>query len=482
MIQEIEIHSGLDRATIRYYESEKLICPVRGENGYRDYSEDDLETIHKIKLLRQMDIPIETIRSLQQGTGDLQSVLYKQSLVLSNRVNKAERALNICKLMQTSGESYQTMDAKAYLETLDREPSGQDEKSKPDYHEEKAMIPFHPVRRFIARLIDYGIVYLFVRFVLEVVFRLRIEGLLITDLISIGSMILSIPLTALLLSTVQTTVGKWIMGIHVEWYTGGKLSFREALRREWLAFRYGMGFGIPFYQIWRLYRSYKDYRDYSETEWDRGCLQSFFYWGALKKCLMVIVIVLYLAGSVLISLNTLLPPYRSGDLTVSQFAANYNRYLSIFDEDSDMELLSDGKWPWGGTSTSNSGVIHIDLSGKPERENANFEYMLEGDRITEISYYNSWTDFSFSNPMSSKFYIASVAAAMSQNGMYYNDLLAFSKLWDQEYRSENGSIIYENVEICWTIQSKDCILTSVGYMAENGKDGYVSLDFRIIFH
>ena len=36
-IKEVEAHTGLARANIRYYESQGLISPVRRENGYREY-------------------------------------------------------------------------------------------------------------------------------------------------------------------------------------------------------------------------------------------------------------------------------------------------------------------------------------------------------------------------------------------------------------------------------------------------------------
>ena len=50
-IKEIEERSGLTRANIRYYEQEGLLAPARRENKYRDYSEEDLETLLRIALL-----------------------------------------------------------------------------------------------------------------------------------------------------------------------------------------------------------------------------------------------------------------------------------------------------------------------------------------------------------------------------------------------------------------------------------------------
>ena len=48
-IKEIELRSGLPRSGVRFYESEGLLRPARSPNGYRDYSEDDLATLLKIK-------------------------------------------------------------------------------------------------------------------------------------------------------------------------------------------------------------------------------------------------------------------------------------------------------------------------------------------------------------------------------------------------------------------------------------------------
>ena len=43
-IAEAERRTGLTRANIRFYEKEGLLKPTRGENGYRDYTEDNVQT------------------------------------------------------------------------------------------------------------------------------------------------------------------------------------------------------------------------------------------------------------------------------------------------------------------------------------------------------------------------------------------------------------------------------------------------------
>ena len=55
-IKELEERTGMARANIRFYESEGLLSPARQENGYRDYSEEDVKTLEKI-----LDICIENL-------------------------------------------------------------------------------------------------------------------------------------------------------------------------------------------------------------------------------------------------------------------------------------------------------------------------------------------------------------------------------------------------------------------------------------
>lgn len=84
-IKDVEERTGLSRSNIRFYEKEKLIEPSRNEsNGYRDYSENDVENIKKIAYLRTLGISIEDIRSIIFEKVTLQEMLEKQKEVLKN--------------------------------------------------------------------------------------------------------------------------------------------------------------------------------------------------------------------------------------------------------------------------------------------------------------------------------------------------------------------------------------------------------------
>ena len=69
LIQELEQKSGLPRATIRYYEKEGFLTPNRLENGYRVYTDEDLDQLMKIHLLRELGMSLDTIQRIRKGEG-----------------------------------------------------------------------------------------------------------------------------------------------------------------------------------------------------------------------------------------------------------------------------------------------------------------------------------------------------------------------------------------------------------------------------
>ena len=66
-IGELEAALDMPRANIRFYEQEGFIHPRRGANNYRDYTEEDADTLRKVKLLRQLGLSLEEIRHWRGG-------------------------------------------------------------------------------------------------------------------------------------------------------------------------------------------------------------------------------------------------------------------------------------------------------------------------------------------------------------------------------------------------------------------------------
>lgn len=64
-IQEFSRLSGISAKTIRYYESIGVLpSPQRTQNGYRDYSEKDLERARFVAGIRSLDLSLDEIMEL----------------------------------------------------------------------------------------------------------------------------------------------------------------------------------------------------------------------------------------------------------------------------------------------------------------------------------------------------------------------------------------------------------------------------------
>lgn len=119
-IKEAETRTGLTRSNIRFYEKEKLIVPSRSrQNGYRNYSQSDIEAIQKIACLRTLGISIEDIRCIISGKASLHEILEKQHAVLSRQISSLNQAKILCsQMLRTEGICYETFHPKQYVPNL----------------------------------------------------------------------------------------------------------------------------------------------------------------------------------------------------------------------------------------------------------------------------------------------------------------------------------------------------------------------------
>lgn len=108
---EIQKETGLTRKAIEYYEDKGLIHPQKSENGYRDYSEKDLETLTKVSVFRKLGMSISEINQCISSGGDtLSSVLRKKQHQLE--VDEKRKAILE---MVVKGESNQLINDKISL-------------------------------------------------------------------------------------------------------------------------------------------------------------------------------------------------------------------------------------------------------------------------------------------------------------------------------------------------------------------------------
>lgn len=119
-IKEVEERTGLARSNIRFYEKEKLIEPSRNEkNGYRDYSEQDIENIKKIAYLRTLEISIEDIRYVMSNKVPLMDVIERQTATIQTQIEDLNKAKIMCEKMLAAGNvSFDEMQVEKYVTDL----------------------------------------------------------------------------------------------------------------------------------------------------------------------------------------------------------------------------------------------------------------------------------------------------------------------------------------------------------------------------
>ena len=335
-IKEIEERSGLTRANIRYYEQEGLIAPVRRENKYRDYSEEDLETLLRIALLRSLGFSLEEIRRLQSGEADFAAAMRERSAALEAEGQRLLAAKSVCDAISREVTSYSALRPEDYLNGFEPDKTA----------ERRDIVEPHPWRRYFARAIDLTLVGLMVSFVQFVLLHHNLVNIskgenVLCGLAGWGLLVLIEPL---LLSRFGKTAGKWCMGITVTRPDGGRLSYGEALERTAAVWLYGAGLGISIVELVCNYRSYRRYTRGEELAWESGSIERFDERSIGKSVLLYAAsTALSLALTLAMGLSAALPPNR-GDLTVAEFAENVNFYRGYFDYGQRWSLDENGEW------------------------------------------------------------------------------------------------------------------------------------------
>ena len=123
-INEVEQLVGVTKRNIRFYEKEGLLSPGRTDNGYRDYGEADVEALRKIKLLRKLDVPLEEIRRMQQGTLTLTDGVRRHIIQLERAQDNLATMRSLCQELAESGEQLASLDAGRWLEKKERMEEG----------------------------------------------------------------------------------------------------------------------------------------------------------------------------------------------------------------------------------------------------------------------------------------------------------------------------------------------------------------------
>lgn len=117
--------AGITSKNIRFYEEQGLITPARDSgNGYRDYSMEDVERLHKIKLLRMLGITCEDIRRLQSGELDFDKCMDDHIAELEKTSSNIGHMKTMCKVLRDEADSLSEVKASVYLERMEELEKG----------------------------------------------------------------------------------------------------------------------------------------------------------------------------------------------------------------------------------------------------------------------------------------------------------------------------------------------------------------------
>lgn len=118
-INEVEAAVGVTKKNIRFYEEEGLISPSREPgNGYRSYSQADVERLQRIKLLRKLDVPLADIREMLAGQKTLAEGMAQQLERLSTRRKDLDEAIGFCELLHGEPGTLEELDVQQTLARL----------------------------------------------------------------------------------------------------------------------------------------------------------------------------------------------------------------------------------------------------------------------------------------------------------------------------------------------------------------------------
>ena len=116
-IKDVEQKTGLRRSNIRFYEKERLIEPAKNSNnGYKDYSQEDVDKIKKIAYLRTLGVSIEDIRSIMLHEITLYEVIKTQSAKLEEQITELKNSKKVCdKMLQSDTLTFEDLNIEAYV-------------------------------------------------------------------------------------------------------------------------------------------------------------------------------------------------------------------------------------------------------------------------------------------------------------------------------------------------------------------------------
>ncbi|MCG6192358.1 MerR family transcriptional regulator [Leptospira sp. FAT2] len=96
LIGKLTERTGISKDTIRFYEKKGLIegnIVTRRENRYKEYSEDVLDQLILIKLLRRLSFTLEEIKTMTVNTPNFKMNCFSLADTVNKKLNRIETEL-----------------------------------------------------------------------------------------------------------------------------------------------------------------------------------------------------------------------------------------------------------------------------------------------------------------------------------------------------------------------------------------------------
>ncbi len=386
--KEMEARSGVPRANIRYYEAEGLLAPARSGNGYRDYSEEDLRTLEKIKLLRRLGVTIEALRALRDGRAELSAVLDRRLAEVGGEQAALGRVERVCGDLRRTGATFTGLDPGRYLADLDApalpgEGGPWWEKASASALPETDRLPTvcSASRRLFARMFDEMLVRMLLVAGLCLLGYNRDSGR--TGYQSrgggpAGCFGTSVP------ASLGHHAGQALLGMRLAGMDGKNLPYSEGVTRYLMMLWTGLGFYIPVLSLVMILRS--AWRCWKEEPqpWDDGVAYTAKPFRLRYAASLILTVLLVLIVGEAVNSWSQLPPNR-GDLTVAEFAENYNRQAEYLDFGGRAYLDEDGQWQ--EKPEDGSQIISLEdlMDVNPWDDAKAFHYTVEDGHVTAVT-------------------------------------------------------------------------------------------------
>lgn len=90
LINEVAKKCNITKKAVQYYVEQGLVVPDFLENGYKDFSEQDIKTLKQIVLYRKLCLSISEIKLVLENQKVISGILYKRELELEQEKVKQE--------------------------------------------------------------------------------------------------------------------------------------------------------------------------------------------------------------------------------------------------------------------------------------------------------------------------------------------------------------------------------------------------------